>query len=579
MTRWIFLILCIATGISLGQETLMRIVHDTRTDTHVEVLALFTEPVPGGYLPVRITLANNQNRQHRVELRSQISSLYGGQGSRTATVFTVVAEPGRVVTRDVLIPTLPAITTRTQGSNMSLHLSGTMGNDEHFYYQNTLARQPRILLSRQLHTVNASSLDSAAVTTFGSSHRGGKTNLASRFDPKQLPSEWLAYGGYDWMIITDEEWTEIPPGQRNAILAWVRLGGNLDVRYRMDRFERARLGLPDDAGFGTITGTAIAANLVLDAPSVMRGLNRSQALPPRGTSLSEDFDGSWQLQQRFGVKGYQFGLFIAVLAGFTLLVGPVNLFFFAPSGKRHRLFVTTPLISLGASLLMVCIIILQDGFGGNGIRLVLMEVRPDDGHNAAFIHQEQISRTGILTRSGFQLAVPAMIHPVPIAPSRWARLTNRGDSVGNFHLQPTGGGVQVAGDWFQSRSEQGHFISAVTPSRGRIERDAEGGYVSSFPHALDLLLIRDSDGGWQIAEGMANGEPMQTKPITEAHADDRIEAEARGLFTPRLRRMFDTVKSRENHFIAISTSAPGIETHSRVKWAETRTIITGPVGR
>jgi len=579
MFRVISLFLMLAAASVVAQDSLMRIVHDTKTDTHVEVLALFTEPAPGGYLPVRITVANNQNRGHRVELNTQVGSMYGGSGTRSSAFFSVSAAAGQVVTRDVLVPTLPGITSRGSGSNMTLRLSGSMGSDEHQYYQNSSSTQPRVLLSHRLFTENASAVDTAAASVFGSSHRSGSMSLTSRFDPKQLPSDWLAYGAYDWMVVTDEEWVEIPAGHRNAILAWVRLGGNLDVRYRMDSFERARLGLPEDAGYGTIRGSAIGADVKLDAEQFVRGLAGPHVLAPRGSSLAEDFDGSWPLQERFGTKGFQFHIFVIVLVGFAILVGPVNLFFLASPDKRHRLFITTPLIAIGASLLMVVLIVFQDGFGGKGARVVLMEVRPDDGQNAAFIHQEQFSRTGILTRTGFEVGVTALIHPVPIAQSRWARYTNRYDSKGVFNLQPMAGGISAAGDWFQSRSEQGQFVSAVTPSRGRIECGVDGMFVSSFPHGIEVLFFCDKDGGWHVAEGIAAGVPFRVASISSDDATRWIASEAQDYLSLRLRAILNRVMTRDEHFIAIALDAPGIDTLPGVRWESTRTVITGPLVR
>ncbi|MFU8892403.1 MAG: hypothetical protein ACNA8L_02135 [Luteolibacter sp.] len=577
--HFLSIVILLSAASAMAQETLMRIVHDTKTDTHVEVLGLFTHPAPGGYLPLRVTIVNNQNRAHRIELKSEAGNMYGNRGARSSAVFAVSAEPGRVVTRDILVPTLPGITGGGIASNLTLRLSGTMGSDEHHDYQNTSNTQPRVLLSHRLFTVNGSALDSAASSAFGSSHRGGSTRLGSRFEPKQLPSEWLAYGAYDWMVLTDEDWAEIPAGQRNAILAWVRLGGNLDVRHRMDSFNRGRLGLPENAGFGTISGAPIGADLKLDATQFVRSLSASRVLATRGKSLSEDFDRSWPLQQHFGTKSFHFGIFLIVLAAFAILVGPVNLFFLASSGKRHRLFVTTPLISLGASLVMVGLIIFQDGFGGKGARVLLMEVRPDDGQNAAFIHQEQFSRTGILTRTGFEAGVPALIHPVPIAQNRWARFTNRHDSGGTFNLQPSGAGIAATGEWFQSRSEQGHFLSAVTPSRGRIESDGNGGFVSTFPHRIDVIFLRETGGGWLMAEDIATGISFKMRSVPADEATGRLDAEARDWLTARLKEMLDRVKTREGHFIAISTSAPGIDTHAGVRWTDTRAIISGPLAR
>lgn len=578
MSRLILLLLCLAAAVAEAQENLMRIVHDTATDTHVEVTALFTNPAPCGYLPVRITIANNQGGAHRVDLRSEVGGIYSSGGTRSAAAFSLKADPGQVVTRDVLVPTLPGVSNHTYGSELVLRLSGSMGSDEHRYYLNHGHVTPRVLLSHRLHTANALQIEQAATSIYHGRHGASGSEISSRFDPKQLPADWQAYGAYDWMIVTDEEWAEIPPGQRNAILSWVRLGGNLDIRHRMARFERGRLGLPDDAGYGTIRGTSLAEDFGLDAEVLVRGLRGSNLLEPRSKSLAEDFDSGWPLQLDFGKKDFHFGVFIAVLVVFMIVVGPVNLFFLAPFGRRHRLFVTTPLISLGASLLMVVLIIFQDGFGGAGSRVVLMEVRPDDGRHAAFIHQEQVSRTGILTRTSFTLDTPALFHPVPIAQSRWARYTNRNDAGGNYNLQPGGSGVTAAGDWFQSRSEQGHFLTTVVPSRGRIEATGAG-WVHTFPHAIDVLFLRDEQGAWHVAEGLATGERFEVKPITAEAARDRIDAEAAALLSPRLKAMFERTRGRDGHFVAITDAAPGIDTHPGIDWKRTRTVMTGPLVR
>ena len=575
MFRLLVPIACLLAATAAAQETLMRVVHDTATDTHVEVLALFTNPAPCGYLPVRVTIANNQNRNHRITLRSDVGNLYGNSGLSGASSFAIEAPAGQVVTRDMLLPTLPGISNHTYGSQINVLLGGTMGSSEHYYHLQHGTGQPQVLLSHRLHTENASKIDQVGSSS-GYGH--GRTEMTSRFDPKQLPSDWLAYGAYDWLVVTDEEWADIPPAQRNAILSWVRLGGNLNIRHRMQSFDRGRLGLPDDAGFGTITAAPIGTDFTLDANEFVRGLTSSAVLPPRGRSLSDDFDGGWPLQADFGPKDFQFAIFILVLIMFMIVVGPINLFLLAPSGRRHRLFLTTPLSSLGASLLMVGIIIFQDGFGGDGARVALMEVRPDEGRHAAFIHQEQFSRTGILTRTSFSLPTPALFHPVPITQSRWARFTNRHESQGSYNLQPASSRLDASGDWFQSRSEQGQFITTVVPSRGRIEANGDG-WVHTFPQRIDFLFLRDAQGQWHVAEGLATGERFTVKSLPASVARDRLDKEAAGLFSPRLKAMLNRAITRDDHFVAITSAAPAIATHPGIHWKTTRTVMTGPLVR
>jgi len=225
---------------------------------------------------------------------------------------------------------------------------------------------------------------------------------------------------------------------------------------------------------------------------------------------------------------------------------------------------------------LVGLIILQDGFGGSGRRLVLMEVRPDGDQNAAFIHQEQVSRTGVLTRSGFTVDTPAFFSPVPIATSPWARFTTS-NAKGTFNLQPSGASLEASGDWFQSRSEQGHLLSAVIPTRGRIESTSNPEQmVSTFDFPIETLFYTSDGKQWLRADKIETGKSFKLTPIEFSMADPEI-MELENSFTKRNRELFSSVRKRPGHFIAVTDAAPAINTHPGVRWQETKTVITGPV--
>ena len=59
MSRLILTLLTLLTPLA-AQEVLFRQVFDTKTDTHIEATALFSSPSLGGYMPVRILIANRQ---------------------------------------------------------------------------------------------------------------------------------------------------------------------------------------------------------------------------------------------------------------------------------------------------------------------------------------------------------------------------------------------------------------------------------------------------------------------------------------------------------------------------------------
>ncbi len=568
-----FLLCCLLAASSLhAQETMIRQVADPGTDTHVEVLALFSKPSPSGYFPVRVKIANNLPGERRVRLSFQSISRYPEEIS-TESEFGFAAPGQKTVTRDILVPLCP-VAEHSMGAAVGVTMGGSFGMGSGSITLTTGADQPAVLMAESLYTTNASALD-AEIVSHGSGSSTGRGEFAGKFDPKQLPDSWLAFSGYDAVMMTDADWAAVPPGGRTAILSAVRLGMQL-VIYGSTAGTPSSIGLPADPGMGRIDlkpapGGALDAAETVDL--VTHGIKNKRE------AINHDYGMGWPLQMKFGDKAFRYVIFIVVLVLFGILVGPVNLFVFAKSGRRHRLFITTPAISLGASLILIALILFQDGFGGRGGRVVLMEVQPGEEH-AAYIVQEQISRTGVLTGSVFTLEAPAYFSPVPIEASRWARYTNDYNGAqGAFDLQPDGSKEQASGDWFQSRSEQGHLLMAVTPTRGRIEATADPArFVSTFGHPIRKLFFLGEDGKWLRAEAIETGRPFTATPVDDSLAEPEL-TELRNLFSKRNARAFDRLKSRRGCFIAVTGDAPAIATHPGIRWEETTTIITGPVAK
>lgn len=566
-----FLFLSLMLQVS-AQETMIREVLDPASDTHVEVLALFSKPSAGGYFPVRVKIANNLKSDSRIWLNFESHSDYN-DSLRSSSSFSFTTPGGKTITRDIVVPLSPP-GGYYGGTSVTVRLSGTMGMAENTIRSSLDINQPSVLLSESLYTPNASLLDSEVTKKFSGTSRGS-TELAGKFDPKQLPDDWLAFSGYDSMLMTDTDWSNIPPGGRNAILAWVRLGGQL-VIYSTTSTSEDAMRLPEEAGFGSIVMKRVPSDLKLDASGTV-SLVTNNPIKSKQSSNRENFRRVWPLQDLFGAQTFRYALFIIVLVIFAILVGPVNLFVFAKSGQRHKLFITTPIISLVASLILIALIIIQDGFGGNGMRRVLMEVRPDGGVNAAYLHQEQFCRTGVLTGSDFTINTPALLQPVAIATSRWARFTNSRTSGGNFDLQPADGKTQASGDWFQSRSEHGHVLSTVVSTRGRIEKtEAPGTYLSTFEFPIDTLYLLDESSQWLRADDITAGKRFTPVPVEAGIVIPDLNAQA-AAFAWRNQQLLKNMIKRPDHFVAITRQAPGIDTNPGIKWKETRTVITGPL--
>ena len=566
------LLLALAAQVS-AQETMIREVYDTKTDTHVEVLALFSKPSKGGYLPVRVKIANNLDTDRTIQLEFQSGN--SSDGNHSTSDFPFTAPAGKSVTRDILVPLSPAGTSSySWNTGVTARLSGSLGDATN--YLNSMendAAQPAVLLSDALFTPNASALDAAMK---GGSGGSGRDAFAAKFDPKQLPDSWLAFSGYDSVLMTDTDWTNTPAGSRNAILAWLRLGGQLII-YSTHSADAKSLGIPIDASFGNVKFQSIPSDMKLAPGPTLDLVGKSNPTKRRNESIATDYDGRWQLQGHFGSQKFRYELFIIVLVLFAILVGPVNLFVFAKSGQRHKLFITTPLISLAASLILIALIIIQDGFGGSGMRRVLMEVRPDGDQNAAYLHQEQFSRTGVLLGADFTINEPCVFSPVPIAATRWARFTNSGNTRGNFNLQPADGKITARGDWFESRSEHGHILSAVVSTRGRIEQTATPHtFLSTFEFPIATLFYCDPGGQWYRADGIATGKRFALTTVDFSMVDPILQKEITA-FSDRNREFLKHTYQRPGCYVAITDQAPGIATHTGIRWKETRTVITGPV--
>jgi hypothetical protein len=580
-----------------AQEILFQQQPDSKSNTRVEAVALFSYPAPGGFLPVRVTVTNAGEQDGNIDLRCTANdSGFGGEGSEMTSTFKLDAPAGKSSRHDILVPSTTLLNYR-YGRNgtitVSVSMSGSFGANSGSVTGEYLENQPAVLLSEPLYTPNASTLDAQLVSR-GRSGYGG-THFAGKFDPREMPEDWRAYSGYDGIGMTDGDWGLLSPGARTAILRWNRLGGQLVIYAQSANSDLATLDISNFGSgqrnalrsFGNIAILPTGADLRLDtggADEMIKRFESKDNLPPLNHSIRNDFSSSWPLQIEFGGERYNYMLFILILVAFGILVGPVNLFVFAKSGRRHRLFITTPIIALGTSVLLVALIILIDGFGGRGTRVALMEIRPDDGENSAYIYQEQVSRTGVLLGGDFTISEPVAISPVPLSSgSQWSRLTDNNNGGGmRYEANLRDGKLEVDGDWFQSRSEQGQLVRAILPTRGRIElRSASGppSLVSTFDFPIQKLYYRDGAGIYWYAEGIERGKAFNCREAQPAEVINFVN-EAKGKLTTRSREALDSLSPVERgnrHFIAVSDGAPGVDTFKGIDWKETRTYITGPV--
>lgn len=601
------LLLMAAPFAAQAQESLFGHQPDPKSKTRVECKALFSRPAPGGYLPIRVTVNNAGEQDGTIDLKcTSGDGGYGDQGSQLTSSFKLSAPAGKATSHDVLVPCTTMLNYFGGGGgggavNVGVVMTGSFGSNSGNLSSHYDDDQPAVLMSETLYTPNASTLD--AEMNRRSSRGFGSVAFAGKFLPGEMPDDWRAYSGFDGVVMTDGDWTAMSPGARTAILRWNRLGGRLVVLATSANSDLATLGISTTAtGYKTaarslgsvLIDTLPGGVVTLDSSAAGRLIARfsgKEVLPPINQSIRTDFARSWPLHAAFDAKSYNYGVFIVILIAFGILVGPVNLFVFAKSGQRHRLFITTPLIALGTSVLLVGLIIIIDGFGGRGIRLALMEVRPEEGENSAYIYQEQVSRTGVLFGGSFTVDEPAAITPVPLdADSQWSRLTDQNNGGGmRYEVNQRDNKLEVEGDWFQSRSEQGQFLRAIVPTRGRIELRGNGGsggsastppaMVSTFEFPLQRLYYMDQGGGYWCADNIEPGKSFVCRQVSQAELNQFVR-DASGKFSARTRQGLLPLNPENRggrHFIAVTEQAPGVQTFKGIDWQKTTTYVTGPV--
>lgn len=571
----------------------------------LEVTPLFAQLPSSGYYPLRVKIINDGkiDRTWTFACTSRDSS-YGSDNNELRSSFSVECNSQSVAAVDLLVPLVSVL---NHGYDTSVELDLEVSAPAPFpRSRETISTEfhpdwPSVMCSETIQSRNGNALDKAAgasLGSHGSPHSGvfhgtsaysGSMGLefGASFSPKSMPDDWRAYSGYDACLLTDNDWNALPVGARSALRRWNRLGGVLLIYTTSTATDLNSLGLEKGAvgtahanlGWGYVHLQGFPDSGLLEAEETVKlvGNTIKYTGGHRSRDLRRNFQSSWPLQSAFGEKTSHLILFILILVIFGVLVGPVNLFVFARAGRRHKLFVTTPLISLGASAVLVVLILFQDGFGGRGQRVVLHQIGPD---NTAYISQEQIARTGVLLNTGFTTSEHGYLSPLMLGDSRWARVTEQNSGGnGRYNVDLDEGGLKVTGDWFQSRSEHGHLFETIRPSRGRVNLVRGTGVPainSTFEFPLDEIFFRDGNGEFWRSRDVQQGRNVSLSPSDEQEFTDWF-SQQKDRFGQRNRLRLDLCSNRQEYFFAVSTSADGIATLDTLDWEDTYTFLTGEV--
>ncbi len=414
-------------------------------------------------------------------------------------------------------------------------------------------------LSDSLHTQHWGTLQSALADLNGAA-----------LDLTQAPADWRAWLALDQIWMTVGEWKTLPRDRKQALLEAVALRNELvlvcadkpeadEMRNSFNRGESAQTDWPLGAG---------RVRLQLSggdrAATVQKG-------PQRGNTL-QSYRLSSQLAKQVPEIETAGPLVLLFIVLFGIVAGPVNLFVLAPAGRRHRLFITTPLISLAGAVVLAAAIFIQDGTGGSGVRLVHAQVLPDS--KRLLITQEQAARTGLLVGTSFRTADPVWLQPLAdTAMHAYRQVRNQ------YSLAADG---SFTGDWFRSRSRQHHVLQSVRPSRAAIEFTAgeAPSVVSTFETELTRLFVYDAEGKAWSAENVRSGERVPLKPADKDAPqqfwnEQGSQHDLQGLLGDSRARSHSRTASF--YAEAADPASMAIDTLPSIRWQTPVVLVSGPL--
>ncbi len=525
-------------------------------------LTNFYEDIPpSGFLPLRVEVKNSTPATRTWVFRSTQS-----QSASSTMDFTteIRAEAMSEQTVDLLIPLAVQPGNSSRYSNVQISVSGygVANGQSHVHSPGSSGDlTPYFGMGGELSVKNWGPLADLL------KKKGARSLDGTNLEGNMMPSDWRGLAGFQIILFTAGEWRALPAGSRSALLDWVSQGGHLLLGHEASS-ERQDLPPAGPLGVGNIEHWAIDSLLV---PRLHALLDKSP--DSVADTVQREYTWQWEPARAIGRPEAPRLMILVFVVCFAVIIGPVNFFVFAPAGDRHRLFWTTPLISVTASLLMGLFIFFSEGLGGSGRRFVVMLSLGEQ--NRSVLWQEQISRTGVLLNNSFALSDPStVLLPIRLSeggvPQPWLE---RGSS---YSWEDAVWG----GDWFRSRRSQAQALVTVTPSRGRLEfgagTDGAPTVVSTFANPMAEIWYFDPAGQAWWGDNVGPGEKVT---LTRADAGDfdrwlkKAMAPAGALTRGHLQNFAKS--ERAGKFFASATTPSPIASLPNIRWQDGNGLVFG----
>ena len=506
----------------------------------------------GGYYPIRMRLTNTAET---VEI--QLKFLPDNAGELPIVEkppFELAANASEDVS--LLIPLLGygssgRIEVRLDGERMELLETRIMLPDVPYE-----TPQPSLLvLSR--NNINGEEFTKFAAAKSTSSYFNSPDDFAS-LPPVLLPKNWLGYSGLDYVAIPLPEFSRLGSEERSAILQWVRTGGQLIVfNTESDPSESAelakRLELPadtvhewqhpypqqwnafrvsDEAAYGThveehveggqfqiVSAWNIDENTFLHRPMLMGHVYAFRDNPFPGSPSDWAWMASARAPQQWtwpnrrggsprrettnfleflipGVSSVPVYAFLILMTLFTIIIGPLNYFFFRSRRQIYMLLLTIPGLAFATSLTLFAYSLVSHGFDVESrVRSLIMV---DQRTNQSVISSRVALFAGMVPSGGLHFSPETEI--ASVWPSE--------DSMNAGRVVWSGEQVFTDG-FFRAHTRTQFYSLTPLPQRGRLDLEpSSNGRLqvgNGFEWEIAQLVVSDEAGKLHFARDLEPG--------------------------------------------------------------------------
>lgn len=556
----------------------------------VSAWSIMDELPPYGWIPVTVMISNTTDRTQQWALECTVK-FHSGQRAQTSDSHNISLNGGTSQRVDLLVP---AVFTFDGYAYSTLTLTGSSPQAGRIEFSTPLAWSP----SNSRQSAARVAMSESSQRAFGAQLQAredeqGRDLWLSRFNPARLPVNAMAWEGVNTFVFTGDEWDSLSAAARTAVLDRVAanaylfiLGNSNRLSHRNapfinhpgesnDRRIRAFLddrsedtSRPDGYVWGSGSVFVAGAGDTAQWIALLTRFSRLKTHDP--ASQYSDKHSAKRLLAAVGQASIPVVMIMILLIAFGTVVGPLNLFVFARSSRRYRLFITTPLICLGAFIVTIIVILFRDGVGGSGERHALVTVLPEE--NRAVIRQEQVSRTGLLLNSSV---------PRPNGEGLIQLISSHdgSDFSGTLRQSP----ALLTGNWFSSRESQSHFITTSEASRAGLtwinasDKSAPPKLQSALPETAAPLYFHLGGTVWHAAS-VAPGETVELEAIDDAQWQQWLEATVEP-FGPMLRSALLSAPQLNGYFFAVVAAndlapRPSLES---IRFTKESIIFTGAV--